>query len=108
MNMLSVTSSSSRCGASPLPRNASSTVSRRPVAVSCATDTLTATRRSAGQAAAWRHASRTTQPPIWWISPTSSMIGMNTSGEIDPRWGCDQRNSASWPTTSIEAALRIG
>ena len=51
------------------------------------------------QAANWPRASSSTQSPISTISPLSSASGMNLTGGMMPCVGCDQRTSASMPTT---------
>ena len=87
-------STSSRSGASPLSASACRIISLSAPRWNCTGETLTATRTSSGQRAAWRQASRTTHAPIGTIRPVSSAIGMKSAGETRPRVGmvpADQR-----------------
>ena len=84
----SVTSSSTSVGSTPVSwmrRRRRSTNDERD---SWFAETLTAMRSgrpSACHARAWRSASRSTHSPIGTISPVSSAMGMNSTGEMVPR-----------------------
>ena len=95
MKMLSVISSSSRCGANPEVVSACRITAGRLGVMNCLGDMFTATLRSSGQAAAWRQDSRITHSPMGTMSPVSSASGMNSAGLIMPSSGCGQRISAS-------------
>ena len=58
---------------------------------------FTATLILSGHVTAILHASLIIQSLREAIKPMSSAIGMNSAGEIEPRTGCRQRNSASKP-----------
>ena len=62
-------------------------------------------RTWSGQVAASAQAVRSTQSPSSLIRPVSSATGMNSAGEIMPRSGWRQRNSASQPETSPAAEI---
>jgi len=53
---------------------------------------------------AWRHASSRTHSPMATTSPDSSAMGMKSNGEMVPRSGWSQRNSASNPTSARSSA----
>ena len=62
---------------------ASETDLRKPGALNCKAETLTATLMCAGHFAASRQALRRTHSPIGTISPFSSATGMNSLGRND-------------------------
>ena len=80
ISAVSVISSSSRSGGSPVSANTRITMPGKSVLRNCTSDRLTATLTSAGQVAASVQAARNTQSPICVIKPVSSASGMNKSG----------------------------
>ena len=105
MNTLSVTSSTSADGASPVSASISATrgTNERLQLVDREVDAdaeAVVGEQASCHAAVCRQASARTQAPIGTMSPVSSAIGMNTSGGSGPCSGCCQRSSASVPTSA--------
>ncbi len=105
---VSVTSSSSRSGASPVSARMLVTVAKKLWNCSWYPETLTATLMSASpaffHATLCRHACRSTHSPITLINPDSSASGMKSLGIICPSCGWCQRKRAS---TELIAPLWI-
>ena len=80
-------------------------VSARSSRPNCTGDRLTATVPGILPAAASRQAVRSAHSPISTMASVSSASGMNSAGEIMPRFGCRQRISASAPQIFPSASV---
>ena len=112
ITVLSVSSSSSRCGSIPL---APSSRSIRPGSAGLwkwlaarLTATLTSGTPARCQVSSWAITSASTHSPMATMRPVSSAMGMNTPGGTRPMPGRFQRTSASRPTISPETRLTCG